>query len=337
MNPTSSPVAGSAAALPPEILVTEQIAGPAIAALHRDFRVTTDPSLWSKPEAALAAVAGCRALLVRNQTKVDRALIAAAPKLEVIGRAGVGLDNIDVAAASAAGVVVVSTPDQNSLSVAELAIGLMLSLARHISAADRDTRGGGWNRQRFIGTELHGRTLGVIGLGRIGFLTAMRARALGMRIIAHDVFVNPDSAAVSETQAELVTLEQLLERADYVSCHAPLTPETRGMLNYQRFQTMKPTAYFLNLARGEIVNEADLFRALQDKRLAGAALDVREKEPPAPSPLATLDNVILTPHIAAFTREGQDRVVNAICADLTRVLRGEAAKNAVNFPRPKKS
>lgn len=318
----------------PDVLITEQITGDAVTRLSGEFRVITDAALWKSPDKLATAVAGCRALIVRNQTRVTRELLAAAPKLQVIGRAGAGLDNIDLPAANDAGIVVVSTPDQNSLSVAELALGFMLSLARHISAADRDTRQGGWQRQRFMGCELHGRTLGVVGLGRIGFLTALRARALGMRIIAFDRFVNPDAAAVSETQAELVSFEELLARADFVSCHAPLTPETRGMFNYARFSAMKPEAYFLNLARGELVNEADLARALQEKRLAGAALDVRETEPPGPSPLSALDNVILTPHIAAFTREGQARVVNAVCGDVGRVLRGEPAKNFVNFARP---
>lgn len=321
--------------MPADILITEQIVGAAITQLAADFAVTTEAELWRAPDKLRAAVADCRALIVRNQTRVDRELIAAAPRLKVIGRSGAGLDNIDVAAASAAGIVVVSTPDQNSLSVAELALGFMLSLARHIPAADRDTRAGGWRRQKFVGCELYGKTLGVVGLGRIGFLTALRARALGMEIVAFDRFVNPDAGAVTETHAELVSFDELLARADFVTCHAPLTPETRGMFNYERFAVMKSTAYFLNLARGELVNEAGLVRALQEKRLAGAALDVREKEPPAESPLAAMDNVILTPHIAAFTREGQDRVVNAVCADVRRVLRGQPARNAVNFSQPK--
>jgi D-3-phosphoglycerate dehydrogenase len=296
----------------------------------------SDPELWRSPERLRASVANCRALLVRNQTRVNAELIAAAPRLEVIGRAGAGLDNIDLPAASAAGIVVASTPDQNSISVAELAIGFMFSLARHISVADRDTHAGNWARQRFMGMELNGKTLGIVGIGRIGFLTALRARALGMHIIAHDNFVSPDAVSVAETRAELVSLEELLSRADFVSCHAPLTPETRGMFGYERFCAMKPSAYFLNLARGELVDEAGLARALQEKKLAGAALDVREKEPPAPGPLDAIENVILTPHIAAFTREGQKRVSDAVCADLANVLLGRAAKNAANFSRPRR-
>lgn len=319
-----------------DILITEQIVGAAVDRLKSAFAVAADGELWRSPEKIKAAIGPCRGLIVRNQTKVTADLIAAAPRLEVIGRAGVGLDNIDVAAATAAGVVVVSTPDQNSLSVAELAIGMMLCLARHIAPADRDTRGGGWRRQRFVGIELYGKTLGVVGLGRIGFLTATRARALGMRIMAHDRFISPDSAAVIESHAEMVGFEELLARADFVSCHAPLTPDTRGLFNYERFSAMKPTAYFLNLARGELVKEDDLIRALKENRLAGAALDVREKEPPDAGPLAGMDNVLLTPHIAAFTREGQNRVVDAVCGDVARVLKGESPRNHVNFARPRK-
>jgi D-3-phosphoglycerate dehydrogenase len=319
-----------------DVVISEQISGLAVTKLSDEFRVLAEDALWRSADKLRAAVAGCRALMVRNQTRVTADLIAAAPRLEIIGRAGAGLDNVDLSAANAAGIVVASTPDQNSISVAELALGFMFALSRKIPAANRDTHDGGWARQRFAGFELNGKVLGVVGLGRIGFLTALRARALGMRIIAHDQFISPDAVAVTETQAELVSLEELLRRADFVSCHAPLTAETRGMFGYERFSAMKPSAYFLNLARGEIVNEAGLARALQEKRLAGAALDVREQEPPTPGPLDALDNVILTPHIAAFTREAQDRVVNAVCADVASVLRGGAARNFANFPRPRR-
>jgi D-3-phosphoglycerate dehydrogenase len=295
-----------------------------------------DGELWRTPEKLRAAVAGCRALLVRNQTRVTAELIAAAPQLEIIGRAGAGLDNIDVAAATAAGIVVASTPDQNSVSVAELAIGFMFALARKITTADHDTHAGGWNRQRFAGVELNGKTFGVVGLGRIGFLTALRARALGMRIVAHDQFVGPDAVAVTETHARLVSLDELLQHSDFVSCHVPLTTETRGLFGYERFAAMKRSAFFLNLSRGEVVNETGLVRALREERLAGAALDVREVEPPGTSPLNDFENVILTPHIAAFTREAQDRVVNAVCADLAAVLRGERARNFANLSRPQR-
>ena len=319
-----------------DILICEQVGGKPVEDLGKRFAITSRPELWRSPSELAQAVANCRALIVRNQTRVTAELIAAAANLHVIGRAGVGLDNVDVAAATAAGVVVVSTPDQNSLSVAELAIGLMLALARQISAADRDTRKGGWNRQRFVGAELCGKTLGVVGLGRIGFMTALRARALGMRIVAHDDFINPDAVAVTEVQAELLSLEELLRRADFVSCHVPLTKDTRHMFNYDRFRMMKPSTYFLNLARGEVVDETGLIRVLEEGRIAGVALDVREIEPPVESALSRFENVILTPHIAAFTREAQGRVVAALCADVGRVLSGEPARNYANFALPRR-
>ena len=211
----------------------------------------------------------------------------------------------------------------------------MLGLARKISAANQHAHGGGWERQRFVGTELYGKNFGVVGLGRIGFLTAIRARALGMNILAHDNYISPDAVAVAETHAEMLGLNELLAQSDFVSCHMPLTPETKHFFNYEKFCQMNPSAFFLNLARGEVVDEAGLIRALQEKKIAGAGLDVREQEPPAPSALAGMDNVILTPHIAAFTREAQDRVMVAVCQDVTAVLEGRAPNNFVNFPKPK--
>jgi len=318
-----------------EILITENLGGRWIEELKKKFSVTVRPELWKSPDEIKALLPGCRALIVRNQTRVTADLLSAGKGLQIIGRAGAGLDNIEVPAATANGTVVVSTPDQNSISVAELAIGMMLALARKIPAASQSTHAGAWERQKYVGTELYGKNFGVVGLGRIGFLTALRARALGMKILAHDHYVSPDSVAVAETHAQLVDLDSLLGQADFVSCHTPLTPETRNFFNYDKFSRMKPSAFFLNLARGEVVEEAGLIRALQEQKLAGAGLDVRQQEPPAPSPLAGMDNVILTPHIAAFTREAQDRVVAAVCQDVAAVLAGGAAKNFVNFPKPK--
>ncbi len=311
--------------------------GPPVEDLKKRFNVAVEPTLWKTPDKIKALLPECRAIIVRNQTRIDADLIAAAPRLQVVGRAGAGLDNIEMAAATAAGVVVASTPDQNSISVAELTIGLMLSLARHIPAANQHAKGGGWERQRFFGTELYGKNLGVIGLGRIGLLTASRARGLGMNILAQDTRISRDAVAVTETRARLMDLDSLLSESDFVSCHVPLVPETRRFFNYDRFCRMKPTAYFLNLSRGEVVDEAGLIRALQEKRIAGAALDVREQEPAPPSPLAEMENVILTPHIAAFTHEAQVRVTAAVCQDVAAVLEGRAAKNFVNFsvPRPR--
>lgn len=320
-----------------KIVITENIAGSEIDALGRNHTVVFEPEAWRDATQLATLVADADAWLVRNQTLVTAELLQTASRLKVVGRAGVGLDNIDVRAASALGIVVVYTPEQNSLSVAELAVGMMFALARNLSAADRHVRGGGWDRRRFTGVELASRTLGLVGLGRIGFLTALRARALGMDVIAHDDFISPDSAVVTEPRARLVSLDALLAEADFISVHVPLTDSTRGMFAAERFAKMKPTAYFLNLARGELVNEADLHRALLEGRLAGAALDVREQEPPTSSPLHQLDNVIFTPHVGAFTHEGQMRVVAAVCRDLASVLSGASPQYYVNFPRAPES
>jgi D-3-phosphoglycerate dehydrogenase / 2-oxoglutarate reductase len=320
-----------------DVLVSEKIVGEEMDALQRAYVVSIQPDLWKSRDALFAAVGGCRAIVVRNQTKVDRELISAGKKLEVIGRAGVGLDNVDVKAASEAGVVVAFTPEQNAISVAELALGMMLSLARQIPAADASTKGGRWERQAFTGTELFGKTLGIVGLGRIGFLVAMRARAFGMRVIAHDAFVSPDSVLVAECGAALVSLDDLLARADVISVHVPNNAQTVGMFNAGLFARMKRNVMFINTSRGEVVDESALLSALREKRIAGAALDVRATEPPAAGELETLPNVILTPHVAAFTTEGQRRVVTSICRDVAAVLRGEAARNYVNFPTPRVS
>lgn len=319
----------------PDILVTENLGGRWLDELKSKYSVTVEPTLWKSPDKIKALLPSCRALIVRNQTRVNADLLSAAGKLEVIGRAGAGLDNIELPAATAKGIVVASTPDQNSVSVAELTVGIMLDLARKISSANRHAHEGGWERQRFLGVEVYGKSFGIVGLGRIGFLTALRARALGMNIIVHDSYISPDAVAVAETHAELMSLDALLAKADFVSCHMPLTPETKHFFNYERFSKMKPTAFFLNLARGEVVDEGGLVRALQEKKIAGAGLDVREQEPPSSTPFAGMENVILTPHIAAFTREAQERVAASVCQDVGAVLGGGAAKNFVNFPKPK--
>jgi D-3-phosphoglycerate dehydrogenase len=314
----------------PDILIAENLRGAAVDALHARFDVTFMPDLWKDPAKLLDCIPEFRALLVRNQTDVNAEVIAAGKKLVVIGRAGVGLDNVDVAAATKAGVLITSTPEQNAISVAELAIGLMISLARMIPAANLDTKNGNWNRQQYVGTELYGKTFGIVGAGKIGYLTARRAQAFGMKILAYDPFISRDNILLSELNAELVSLDDLLTRADVVSCHLPSTPATAGIFNAERFAQMKPTATFLNTSRGEVVVEGDLLEALKSSKIAGAALDVRMVEPPLAGELEQIPNLLLTPHIAAFTQEAQTRVMNAICEDVARVLEGKAAQNAVN-------
>ncbi|NUQ63795.1 MAG: hydroxyacid dehydrogenase [Pirellulales bacterium] len=321
---------------PIDVLVTENIVGQPMDELRGKLSVALEPDLWKKPDLLAEKIATPRALVVRNQTRVTEDLIRAAGRLEIIARAGAGLDNVDVEAASRAGVVVASTPIQNAVSVAELTLGLMLSLARRIPEADRHVKAGGWARQNYYGTELFGKTLGVVGFGRIGFLTAMRARAFGMEVLAYDPYVDPDSLPMIEAQPILVELDELLRSSDFVTCHLPGGKQTQGLLGYDRFCRMKPAAYFINVARGEVVDEAGLLRALDERRLAGAALDVRSTEPPESDAFTRRDDVILLPHIGAFTHEAQHRVVASVCRDVQAVLGGGRAINYFNFPIPRK-
>ena len=316
-----------------DILISENIRGNAVDSLAKRFNVVTMPDLWRDPAALAKEVTGVRALIIRNQTQITSDVLNGAKDLIVLGRAGVGLDNVDLKACEHAGIIVTSTPEQSTISVAELAIGLMISLARQIPAADADTKQGNWNRQRFSGTELHGKTFGIIGAGRIGLATARRAHAFGMKILAHDPFVSRDNVFLAELSAEVVSFEDLLARADVISCHLPATPQTIRAINASAFARMKPTALFINTSRGEVVDEAALVDALKSNKIAGAALDVRETEPPVTGELEKLPNVLLMPHIAALTLEAQARVTRAICEDVARVLDGHSPLNAVLRPQ----
>lgn len=319
-----------------KILITEDVTGTGIEELKKKYRVRFDPDLWKKGPELDTAIQEADALIVRNQTKVNDALLGKGKGLVVIGRAGAGYDNIDIPAASKLGIVVAYSPEENAVSVAEHVFGLLLALARKIPAADRSTKGGGWERKKYHGFELLGKTLGILGLGKIGFRVALRAKAFGLRILAHDAFLSSTHLHVTESGATLVSLDTLLAEADFLSVHLPLTKETRGILNAAAFGRMKKTAFIINTSRGEVLNEPDLLEALKAGRLAGAALDVREKEPPAESPLHALDQVILTPHTAGLTYEAQEKVVSAVAEDVDRVLNGLPALRFVNFPRPQK-
>ncbi len=319
-----------------EILVSENITGEAMTRLYETHDVAFDPNLWQNVEKLARQLHTARAIIVRNQTKVTRELIKAAPNLQIIARAGAGLDNIDTEAASEAGIVVSYTPSENSISVAELVLGFMLTAVRPIPKAWLHTRSGGWNRMQFVGGELFGKTLGIVGLGRIGRLVAERALAFGMTIIAHDEFIDPSSPFVADLGARLTSLDDLLTQSDFVSVHVPLTPDTRNCFSSEAFQKMKSSAWFMNASRGEVVDEAALLQALNEKKIAGAALDVRSKEPPEDNEFGKLANVILTPHIGAFTNEAQERVVAAVCSDVVAILAGNSAVNAFNFAEPKR-
>ena len=308
-----------------EIVVTENITGVAMQQLRETHDVLFDQQLWQRPDDLAMALQTAKAVIVRNQTQVTRELIQQAPHLQIVARAGAGLDNVDTAAASEAGVVVSYAPSENSVSVAELVLGLMLSLVRQIPAAWQDTRNGGWDRAGFTGGELFQKTLGIIGLGRIGRLVAQRAAGFGMTLIAHDDYIDPADPQFRDLNVKLVSLPELLTASDFVSAHVPLTEHTRGMFNAQLFSQMKFEALFINASRGETVNEADLLAALRDNRITGAALDVRSTEPPVIGEFEKLENVILTPHIGAFTHEAQERVVETVCRDVAAVLSGGPA------------
>ncbi len=285
------------------------------------------------PEAELVpVVADAAALVVRSETKITRAVIAAAPKLRVVGRAGVGVDNVDVEAATQQGVVVMNTPGGNTISTAELTFSMMMALARKIPQANASMKAGEWNRKAFSGTELYNKTLGILGLGRIGSEVARRAIAFGMRVLAYDPYLTLSRAKA--LQVELVEkLDDLWSKVDFLTVHMPMSDETRGMVNAAAFAKMKKGVRILNCARGGIVNETDLLAALQSGHVAGAALDVYETEPlPKDSPLRSLPQVILTPHLGASTSEAQDNVGIEVAEAITDFLVTGAVRNAVNLP-----
>ena len=268
------------------------------------------------------------ALIVRSAVYVDAALLEKAPKLRVIGRAGVGVDNIDVEAATRRGIVVMNTPGANAVAVAELTIGMMIALARHLSRADASTRAGKWEKKIFQGTELRGKELGILGLGRIGVEVARRAKALGMTISAYDPYVSP--ALARDLGIKLASLDDLYARADYISLHLGLTPQTQSMINAASLAKMKKGVRLVNCARGELIDDKALCEALCSGQVAAAALDVFVEEPPKDSPLLALPNVIATPHIGASTAEAQDAVGVQLAEQIREYLSHGVVQNAVN-------
>jgi D-3-phosphoglycerate dehydrogenase / 2-oxoglutarate reductase len=284
----------------PRILAASKIHESALKKAREFADVDVKPDLTE--DQLVGMICDYDAILVRSKPKVTKQIIEAGKKLKVIGRAGVGLDNVDKDAAKAKGIEVVNSPEAATVSVAEHAIGLMLALMRHIPRGDRLMRSGGWDR-KMMGNELNGKTLGLIGFGRIGREVALRASAFGMRIIVSDPIMTSEDAR--EFDAELLDLPELLKRADIVSMHVPALPTTKDLINDKTIALMKPTAILINTARGHCVDEDALFRALKDNRLRGAALDVYKSEPPQGSPLLTLENIVLVPHFGANTEEGQ--------------------------------
>ncbi|MDP1572419.1 MAG: phosphoglycerate dehydrogenase [Vicinamibacterales bacterium] len=277
-----------------------------------------------------ADLAGADAIVVRSATKVTRELIDAAPRLRAIARAGTGVDNVDVAAASARGIVVMNAPGANSISVAELAMAQLLALARRLPAADQSMKAGQWDKKSFLGEEVRGKVLGLAGLGRIGQEVAQRARAFEMTVIAHDPFIAAQVAA--DLAIELVSLDELCARADYLSLHMPSTPQTRHTFDAARLARCKPGLRLINTARGDLIDEAALADAIRSGHLGGAALDVFQKEPTVDHTLQQLPQVVASPHIAASTREGQELVGVETAGALRDFLKSGVIRNAVNFP-----
>ena len=273
------------------------------------------------PAELLEAVRGCDALIVRSRSRVTAEVLAASPRLRVVGRAGVGVDNIDLEAAVERGVVVVNSPQATTQAVAEHALGLMLALARGIPRADAAMKAGQWIKKELEGIELSGKTLGVVGVGNIGAAVARRASALGMAVIGYDPLLPRE--AIQQRGAEPVTLNELYARADFISLHLPLTAETRGMLSQQVFERMKPGARLVCTARGGLIDEEALLVALETGRVAGAALDVFAQEPPGATRLVAHPQVIATPHVAAQTVEAQKRAAVDIAQEVLAALRGE--------------
>ena len=285
------------------ILVSDAVSGEVIKLLESsgvEFEYKPEVT----PQALLSAIGNFDALIVRSRTKVTKDVISAAPQLKVIGRAGVGVDNIDLEAAKARKITILNTPNALTNAVAEFTLGLMIGLARKIPAADASTKSGKWEKSKFLGSELKGKTYGTIGIGKIGQRVAELASAFGMKIVANDVIPIPEEL-VKRLDIRVSTQEEVFSLSDFVDIHVPLTPETENLANYDKLRTMKKSAFLINTSRGKVVNEKDLYRALNEKIIAGAALDVYDVEPPISLDLLKLDNVIATPHVAGQTAEAQ--------------------------------
>jgi D-3-phosphoglycerate dehydrogenase / 2-oxoglutarate reductase len=314
------------------IMICDPISPKGIALFQqrKEFNVTVLKQRLPEAE-LLPLVADVEAMVVRSETKITAAVIAAAPKLRVVGRAGVGVDNVDVEAATQRGIVVMNTPSGNTISTAELTFAMLMSLARKIPQANASMKAGEWNRKAFSGVELYNKTLGILGMGRIGTEVARRAIVFGMRVLAYDPYLTPSRA--NALQVELLELDEIFTRSDFITVHMPMSDETKGMINAAAFAKMKPTARVINCARGGIIHEADLYEAVKSGKIAGAALDVYETEPlPKDFNLRELPQIIMTPHLGASTEEAQENVGIEVAEAITDYLLNGAVRNAVNLP-----
>ena len=310
----------------PVVLIAEELSPATVDALGPDFEIRYCDG--ANREELIPAIADVDAILVRSATKVDAEAIAAANNLKVVARAGVGLDNVDVKAATEAGVMVVNAPTSNIVSAAELAVALLLASARNVVPANEALRAGEWKRSKYSGVELADKVVGVVGFGRIGVLVAQRLSAFGVQLIAYDPFVQPARAA--QLGVQMVELDELLARADFITVHLPKTPETIGLIGDEALHKVKPEVRIINAARGGIVDEAALHSAIVDGRVAGAGLDVYAKEPCTDSPLFELENVVATPHLGASTGEAQEKAGVSVARSVRLALSGELVPDAVN-------
>lgn len=309
------------------IVICEDVWGPAFENLKASHTILQDPELWSDRARLKDSLAEATALVVRNRTQVDRELLTAAPKLKVIARAGVGLDNIDLASADELGVAVVAGLGANATSVGEMAIAMALALLRNVIPADASTRAGGWERK--AGRELSGSTWGLVGCGATGLAVAKLLQGFSCEILGFDPALSAGDERIVALGIRLVGLPELLDRCDVVSLHAPAVDATKNMVNSDFLRAMKSTALLVNVARGELVDEAALVEALESGEIAGAGLDVRLQEPPAIGKLEKLSNLVLAPHVAGITTQSQVRITDLLAADIERGLNGQALHCAV--------
>lgn len=314
-----------------KVLVTDSISKEGLEIL-KEAGITVEERPGITQEDLLNAISDADGLIIRSNTKVTEEVVAAAQRLKVVGRAGSGLDNVNIPACNKRGIVVMNTPGGNTNSAAEHTMAMIMSISRHIPQATASMKAGKWEKKRFMGQELAGKCLGIVGIGRIGSILAQRAQCLGMTVIAYDPHALPDM--VKQLGVSIMELDELLAKADYISIHTPLTPETKGMFDASKFALMKKGAYIVNCARGGVINEKDLYDALVSGHLAGAALDVFEKEPTSleGTPLLSLDNFICTPHLGASTREAQENVAVAVARQIADYLIKGEIRNAVNVP-----
>lgn len=313
-----------------KVLIADRLSEQGVEILRREQDIDVEVNTGLSQEELVACITEYDALIVRSGTEVGSEVIQAADKLKVIGRAGVGVDNVDVRAATRRGILVVNTPGANTVSAAEHTMTLLLALSRNIAPASMSLKDRKWDRQKFIGVEVYNKILGIIGLGRIGTEVAKRALAFGMRVMAADPYISPDHAA--RLDIRLVDASEIIEKADYISVHIPLTRETHYLLSEKEFAAMKDGVRIINCARGGICDEEALYNAIVSGKVAGAALDVYEHEPPLDSPLLGLDSVLTTPHLGASTEEAQINVAVEVAHQVVDALGGKPVRNAVNMP-----